>query len=152
MTTLTEPQRDLLLRIADVLIPATATMPSLRDADPAGDWIRRACQARGDAMPGLVTTLDRLAADDDLDAALRDLRANARGAFDVVATVVAGAYYLVPEVRTLLGYPGQVRNPAPLDLAADELSDEVFEGAMSYGGTYRPTPPSQPLDPQTGIR
>jgi len=34
-----------------------------------------------------------------------------------------------------------VRNPAPLDLASDELSDDVFEGAMNYPGTYRSAPP-----------
>lgn len=140
MTELTAPHRDLLLGVADVLIPATAAMPSLRTADADGRWLARACLARHDVLPDLVAALDRLGGRDDLPTALRELRATSRGTFDVVANVVAGAYYLIPEIRTLLGYPGQVRNPAPLDLASDELSDEVFEGAMNYPGTYRRAP------------
>lgn len=140
MTDLTASQRDLLLRVADVLVPATAAMPSLRAADPDGGWLRRALLARQDVVVDLFAALDELARHDDLHTALRDLHANSRGTFDVVANIVAGAYYLIPEVRTLLGYPGQVRNPAPLDLASDELSDDVFEGAMNYPGTYRQAP------------
>jgi hypothetical protein len=126
--------------VADVLIPATATMPSLRVADPAGVWLERACLARADVLADLTDGLNRLAAQEDLDSVLRELRADERDVFDVIANVIAGAYYLVPEVRALLGYPGQVRNPAPLDLASDELSDDVFEGAMNYTGTYRSAP------------
>lgn len=140
MTELTVQQRDLLLQAADVLIPETETMPALRTADVDGEWLRRACVAREDVLADLAAVLDSLADRDDLSAALRDLRAAARGSFDLLANIVAGAYYLIPDVRTLLGYPGQVRNPAPLDLATDELSDEVFDGAINYTGTYRRAP------------
>jgi hypothetical protein len=140
VTNLSAPQMDLLLRVADVLIPATALMPSLRTADPDGQWLRRAYFARQDVLPALTDALDQLAESDDLPSALQTFHRDSRNTFDVVANVVAGAYYLIPEVRTLLGYPGQVRNPAPLDLAGEELSDEVFEGAMNYPGTHRPAP------------
>ena len=54
---------------------------------------------------------------------------------------ISGAYYLVPRVRELIGYPGQHPQPAaPMELAAEELSDEIFEAAMNYPGCYRPTP------------
>ena len=140
MSALSEPHRELLLQVADVLIPSTDTMPSLRRADPDGRWLARACLARADVLADLADALEELAGE-DLVTALRALHTSARATFDIVANVVSGAYYLIPEVRALLGYPGQVRNPAPLDLAADELSGEIFDGAMNYTGTYRAVSP-----------
>ena len=140
MTALSDAHRELLLQVADVLIPPKGTMPSLRNADPTGEWVERACLARVEILEDLADALDGLIGRDDLTTALRELHADARATFDVVANVASGAYYLIPEVRVLLGYPGQVRNPAPLDLASDELSDEIFEGAMNYAGTHRSAP------------
>ena len=140
MTGLSDAHRELLLRVADVLIPPNGMMPSLRNADPTGEWVERACLARAEAIADLTDALDALAERDDLTTALRELHADSRAGFDVVANIASGAYYLIPEVRVLLGYPGQVRNPAPLDLASDELSDEIFEGAVNYSGTYRSAP------------
>jgi hypothetical protein len=137
MTALTDSQRAVLLDLADVLIPETDTMPSLRLADPDGEWFERACRARADLIDELLTILDELAGT-DLSSALVSLHCQQRHQFDVLATFVAGTYYLIPRIRELIGYPGQVRAPAPLDLAADELSDEIFEGAMNYPGSYRP--------------
>ena len=139
MTSLTEARRAVLLDIADVLIPQTDTMPALRAADPDGEWLQRACRARADLLDELGRILDELT-DADLSAVLVSMHAEQRAHFDVVATFVAGSYYMIPRVRELLGYPGQVRAPAPLELAADELSDEIFEAAMNYSGSYRPAP------------
>jgi len=143
MNTLSEPHRSTLLDIADVLIPATDTMPALRDADPTGEWLDRACRARGDLLGGLCLVLDDVAGR-DVPAALASMHAKDRSTFDVLATFVAGTYYMVPRIRELIGYPGQLRSPAPLETAADELSDDVFEGAMNYPGTYRRAPAREP--------
>jgi len=124
--------------VADVLIPATKTMPALRDADPAGTWLDRACLARADLVPSLARALRVLAGTADLPAAVRRLHGDDRATFDVVATFVAGTYYMIPQVRELIGYPGQRRMPAAIDAAADELSDDVFQGALDYARTYRP--------------
>lgn len=142
MTELTADDRELLLVVADVLIPATDTMPALRDADCTGEWLGRAYAARADAAPDLLRALRTLASEDNLTTALHTLHARDRATFDVLAMIAAGAYYMVPRVRDLIGYPGQVRNPAPIDQAADELSDEIFEGAMNYRGGYRSVPDS----------
>lgn len=139
MNTLSDPRRAVLLNVADVLIPATDTMPALRDADAAGEWLDRACRARTDLVDELGVILDDLA-DGDLPSALASMHARDRSTFDVIATFVAGTYYMVPEVRELIGYPGQLSAPAPLELAADELSESVFAQAMNYSGTYRRAP------------
>ncbi|MGV9864375.1 hypothetical protein [Rhodococcus koreensis] len=140
MTHLSEQERQTLWRVADVLIPATATRPSLRDADPDGIWLERALTARADLVGALQTELTRLETVPDLEPAVIDLHESDRARFEVLATAVSGAYYLVPAVRELIGYPGQHRNPPRLEDAAEELSDEVFEAAMNYPGSYRPTP------------
>lgn len=139
MTALTDERRSVLMDVADVLIPATDLMPSLRDADPSGLWLERACGARADLVGALGAILDELQGA-DLHSVLVSLHAEDRLRFDVLATFVAGSYYMVPVVRELIGYPGQVRNAPPLDLAADELGDEIFERAMNYTGSYRPAP------------
>lgn len=139
MTTLTDRRRAVLMDVADVLIPSTETMPALRDVDASGVWLGRACRARADVLDRLGTILDDLDGA-DLPAALGALHADDRATFNVLATFVAGTYYMVPDVRVLIGYPGQVRNPAPLEQAADELSDDVFEAAMNYAGGYRHAP------------
>lgn len=138
MNHLSESEQQTLWRIADVLIPATATRPSLREADPEGVWLQRALTARDDLLDVLRTTLSRLDSVADLESALIELHDTDRVRFEVVATAVSGAYYLVPQIRQLIGYPGQVRNPPRLEEAAEELSDEIFEGAMNYHGSYRP--------------
>jgi hypothetical protein len=137
MSSITEPQRAVLLDVADVLIPETDAMPSLRAADPDGEWLERACRARADLVDELCQILDEIAGS-NMSSLLVSMHRDQRPRFDVLATFAAGTYYLIPRIRELIGYPGQVRAPAPLDLAADELSDEIFEGAMNYSGSYRP--------------
>jgi hypothetical protein len=139
MSSVTPPQRAILFDVADVLVPETDIMPSLRAADPDGEWLERACRARADLVDDLCQTLDALGGT-DLSSVLVSMHRDQRPRFDVLATFVAGTYYLIPRIRELIGYPGQVRAPAPLDLAADELSDEIFEGALNYSGSYRPAP------------
>ncbi len=139
MTTLNDADRQVLWDVADVLIPATEVMPSLRDADADGTWLQRTCAARPDLVEELKLLLGELRGA-DLSAVLVSLHSNDRARFDVLATFVAGTYYMVPAVRDLIGYPGQVRNPPPVDLAAEELGDELFEGAMNYAGSYRVAP------------
>jgi len=81
-----------------------------------------------------------LAGVSDLAATVRTLHQLDRATFGVVATFVAGTYYMVPQIRELIGYPGQLRTPASIDQAADELLDDVFQGALGYTGRYREAP------------
>ena len=91
-----------LICAADVLIPPNDTMPALRDADIGGLWLDRACAARADLLPELRRALHMLGGTPDLATALRGLHANDRATFDVLATFVAGTYYMVPLVRALI--------------------------------------------------
>ncbi len=125
--------------IADVLVPETDDRPSLKTADPEARWLAVAFAARRDSEHELAVLLDILRGREqsEVEAMLRSLRVEKRYLFDTISSVIAGAYYMTPQVRALIGYPGQEQRPAPLELAADELSDEIFEGAMAYGGAFR---------------
>jgi len=130
--------------VADVLVPATEGMPALRDADARAEWLDRALAAD----PGLVDDLQRVLAaiqGGDVSATVRGLFVSVRRDFDVLATVVTGTYYLIPQVRRLIGYPGQSRNPPRLEEAAEQLED-LLEQATSRPSFYRPTP-SRPTGP-----
>lgn len=134
---LTDDQLETLYAVADILVPPTDAMPSLRDADPERIWLARAISAHPVLARETGQILDDLALQQDLAEALRALHDDRLDLFLSVSTFVLGTYVMVPEVRSRYGYPGQVQRPAPTDLAVEELSDEIFATAMEYGGTYR---------------
>jgi hypothetical protein len=146
MNVLSDEELATLWSVADVIVPATEQMPSLRDADADGSWLGRALAAN----PGLLDGLHRVLAaveGNDVSATVRELYGSARPDFDVLATVVTSTYYLIPQVRQLIGYPGQTRNPARLDEAAEQLED-LLDQAMSRPSFYRPTPSNALPGPQ----
>lgn len=136
-TLFTDEQKKAVFAIANCLIPSTATMPSLEDADPDFEWCSRALIAHPTVHESLKETLAASLVAHDVDQFLRALYVSDPAAFETLAEFVVGSYVMIPRVKALYGYPGQQQLPAPPDLAAEELSDEVFEGAMSYEGTYR---------------
>jgi hypothetical protein len=139
---LTDPERDALVRVADVLIPARGadTPPS---ATP--DYLRhldRALAARRDAFDDVVAAAVRLGALDapELIGELRALHAAGDATFQALSAIVCGAYLTVPEVRARIGYPGQKHDPAPFDLAADEIMDGILDPVLERGAFYVPAP------------
>jgi choline dehydrogenase-like flavoprotein len=93
-----------LAALADELIPATDDLPSASAADPTGKWLERALAARPDLRPAYERALTQ-AAD------VRRLYADDRDAFDALAKLVSGAYYMNLKIRKRIGYPGQKANP-----------------------------------------
>jgi hypothetical protein len=126
--------------IADVLIPAAGDNPAAT-AEPDYDaWLIRAVNARADAFDPITAVLARLdgASPDAIDQALRALHAGQPGQFQALSAVVAGAWLLVPAVRARIGYPGQKRDPARLEEAADQLSDGILDPVIARGPIYTP--------------
>jgi hypothetical protein len=136
---LSPDQRTTLHRVADQLVPAAGDNPSATRAPQFDQWLDRCIAARHDATDLLRTTLDRLAGieGDDLDRALRQLHAgDAEGRFHLLSSVVAGAYLATGEVRHLIGYPGQRREPASFDEAANDLADGILDPVLERGSIY----------------
>jgi choline dehydrogenase-like flavoprotein len=101
---LTQEQRAAFRALADVLIPASDAMPAASETDPTGRWLDRALGARPELRPGLERAL---AAEADA----RRLEAEDPDAFDALATLASGAYYMNVKVRKRIGYPGQKATP-----------------------------------------
>ena len=76
------------------------------------------------------------AAPDVADQALRKLHAEQPVTFQALTAVITGAWLLTPTVRERIGYPGQRRDPARFDEAADQLSDGILDPVIARGPIY----------------
>ena len=139
---LTPGQLATLLRVADQLLPGRPGVDPAPSAVPdIESLVNVAVRARAESADVLLETVDVLGRIDDADAldhALRRLDAEQPAAFQLLSAVVVGAYLLSPEVRDLIGYPGQGPHPAPVDQAAEELSDGILDAVIARGPIYRP--------------
>ena len=50
------------------------------------------------------------------------------------------AYFLNPDMRAAIGYPGLEARPIDPDAAPDYLDDGLLDSVVSRGPVYRPTP------------
>ncbi len=73
-----------------------------------------------------------------IDQKLRALHAEQPEQFQALSAVVAGAWLLIPAVRARIGYPGQRRDPARLEEAADQISDGILDPVLDRGRIYTP--------------
>jgi hypothetical protein len=145
---MTEPQspptldRRTLAALADVLIPAADGMPAASEAGAAGEWLDEVLRVRGDLEAPLHSLLDR-ARGVDPAAEVERLEHEEPDAFEALATAVAGAYFLNPDVRTLIGYPGQERRPIEPEDPPDYEQDGLLASVVERGPIFRRTPESR---------
>jgi hypothetical protein len=135
---LTAAEISTLRAIADVLIPASGDDPAATAEPDFDSWLIRAVNARADAFDAIITVLARLDGADAIDQALRALHAEQPGQFQALSAAVAGAWLLAPAVRARIGYPGQRRDPARLEEAADQISDGILDPVIARGPIYTP--------------
>lgn len=133
---LTDEDRRCFAGLADVLIPAAEGMPSASQAEVPTRWIDDALRYRPDLEPGLRTALDA-AARLDPEKAIELLNREQIPAFEALGTLAAGAYFLNPDIRERIGYPGQVPNPVKDD--TDTYAD-LLENVLERGQIYREVP------------
>ncbi|MEU3013802.1 hypothetical protein [Nocardia asteroides] len=125
-------------RIADLWFPGSARSPRLT------------------ALPDYDVLLGRaLQVDPELSGAFLHIAELAAGSDELSPGVVAGwpaeiveaafyflscVYYMAPEARRAVGYPGQARTPSA-DATADQVvDDELLAPVLALGPTYIPTP------------
>ncbi len=125
--------------IADVLIPAYGDMPAASEANVGGESLDRILTLRDDLkaafIRGLRTTVGKPAA-----AAALALNDSDPTALATIGLVASAAYYMDPEVRLLIGYPGQDRSPIDPDAPPEYLRDNLLQPVIARGAIYRPTP------------
>jgi len=135
--------RATLAALADVLIPAGQGAPSASEAGAAGPWLDEVLRLRPDLGEPLAAIL-AAARGAEPAAAVAGLQAEQPAAFDALAAVVAGAYFLHPEVSRAIGYPGQQRRPIVPEEPPDFEQDGLLASVLARGPIYRPTPGREP--------
>ena len=121
----TTRERRLLARVADVLIPAGEGMPSASEAGVATELLDALLAVRPDLAPALHTALASLPEGDLSPSAVREC---GRATFATLTLVVAGAYYLSPRVRDLLGWHSE--RGRPLEMGA--FPEYIAEGLLDH--------------------
>jgi hypothetical protein len=127
VSALSEAQRATLAEMADVLIPGGEGMPSAREVGVQAALVDRVLAVRPQAATELPALLQRLATEDGSVAdRLSVLRAGEPGAFNLVSSVIVGAYFLDDRVREAIGFPGQ----GPRDVTFEDETGYVAEGLL----------------------
>lgn len=134
-----EPERAVLGRLADVLIPNAGGMPSASEAGAAGRWLDEVLEVRPDFGRPLLAVIDA-ARGADPAVAVERLRVSDPAGFGVLTEVVAGAYFFNPQVRKAIGYGGQQQVPIVAEDPPDYEQDGLLASVVARGPVYRPTP------------
>ena len=132
---LTDDQKSIYSKMADVLIPSAEGMPSATEAEVPSKWIDDALRFRPDLEPSLLRAL-AFGAKYEANRAVEALNAEDVEAFDALGVLTSGAYFLNPTVKKLIGYPGQVPSPANDDV---DSYIEMLTKVVERGPVYRPT-------------
>src|SRR5262245_15607510 len=135
-----ERLRARLAAVANRLIPATDGMPAAGSVDIAGRQLDAVLAARPDLVDTIRRVLEAAGDVDDAIAWIEALRADDLSGYEALVTAVVGGYYLHPEVKRLLGYPGQVPSPVKVDPLPDYADEGLLERVYARGRIYRPTP------------
>jgi hypothetical protein len=135
---ITPDELEAILCIADCLIPAVGENPKASDAEDYVSYLNLALAARSDEFDRVMAGVAVLSPTgrDDMWSALKRMSADDPETFDPLSAVVAGAYFMTPQVKSLIGYPGQHRDTAPLTQAADELGDGLLDPVLERGYIY----------------
>jgi hypothetical protein len=131
--------RATLAALADLLIPAGDGLPSASQAGASGRGLDEVLGSLPETEGPLADLLDKSRGVDAV-VAIATLQAEDPSGFDLLCTVVAGAYFLNPEVRRAIGYPGQQAVPIVPEDPPDYEQDGLLASVIARGPIYRPTP------------
>jgi hypothetical protein len=118
--------RDRVRVLSRAIVPAGDRMPAAADVGVAGDLLDGVLEARPDLVAPLLRALDRDV--EDPGARLEVLRTTDAPAYRALVLVVLAAYYRAPDVRALLGYPGQEATP----VGRFEFPEYLSEGLLDH--------------------
>jgi hypothetical protein len=138
---LSEELRARLAALADELVPEAEGMPAASAVDVGGRQLDRVVAARPDLVEPLTRGLLRAERVEDVIGWMENLGAQDPEAHDAIAATVVGGYYMHPEVKARLGYPGQVGREVSVGGFPEYVSEGLLERVVERGPIYRPTPP-----------
>jgi hypothetical protein len=131
----TEPlslsERSILATLADTLIPPAPGCLSASEAGIAGQRLDQALSyapSLADMLRRVIGTVGNAAP----QAALSSLKESDAAAYDIFCETIAAIYFLSPEVRTAVGFPGRDPKPARVDVSdLEELLMPVLEAGFA---------------------
>ena len=136
---LDEYQYKTLILIADVLIGETEIDPLPSSLVSMRGSLEIAVAARTRNVAAVYRILSALASYQDhksLDDALRALSKSEPDDFQMISSIVAGSYFMLPEIKALIGYPGQVKDFPKVDEAFNDLEDGILDPVIERGSIY----------------
>jgi hypothetical protein len=131
--------RATLASLADVLIPGGDDLPAASRAGVTEQGLEAVLAALPEVAAPLTALLQALG-DQEPGAAVARLEHSDPAGFDLLCTVVAGAYFLNPEVRQAIGYHGQHALPIQVEDPPDYEQDGLLASVLARGPIFRPTP------------
>lgn len=144
-----EAERAVFGRMAEVMLPGTDTMPSAGRAGVPGAGLDEVLAARPDLAEPLARAVGDLGESFSLEALAGYLSVDEE-AYSALTTCAAAAYYLSPEVRELIGYPGQeARSFDPYEYV--QWIDEGLLDPVTERGPIWRRPPDAPPDGGTAL-
>ncbi len=132
--------RSRLAAVADGLIPEADGMPAASSVDIGGRQLDQVLASRPDLASDLQRALDAAPDVGDAIAWIEKLRTEDASGYEALVTAVVGGYYMHPEVKRLLGYPGQTPEQVMIDPLPDYADEGLLERVYERGPIYRSTP------------
>ena len=131
--------RAVFIAIADVLIPEDAGMPAASRADVGGPVLDRILSLRDDLKEPFFRGLHAVTGNEPA-AAAKALNTDDPMALATIGLVASAAYYMSPEVRQLIGYPGQQKRSFDADATPEYVTNGMLQVVIDRGPIYRSTP------------
>jgi hypothetical protein len=125
--------------IADVLIPEAEGMPSASAVGVHKETLDHILQLRPDLRDAFFRGIASAQGKDPKSAA-EELNASDAPALSAIGLVASAGYYMSPQVRQLIGYPGQEKRTYDADAVPEYVANGMLKVVQDRGPIYRPTP------------
>jgi len=129
-------QQAVLDALADILAPEAEGMPSASQVGIATRLLDQVLNFRPDLREPLMYVL-RTARDREPKAYLLELERDDPATFLALGLIVAGGYYMSPDVRERIGYPGQDRQYFDADAVPPYESAGLLDHVRNRGPIWR---------------
>ncbi|MFC9553592.1 hypothetical protein ACFTWF_22315 [Rhodococcus sp. NPDC056960] len=123
-------------RLAEVLIPGTESMPSVRSLPSFEGLLRTAVRACGYEDKSIQRAIESLPSDIRWDSVEKHASESPEE-FHLCAVLVSAAYYMAPQVLAGLSYPVNRRHPAKADEFAEEFGTGILDPVMEREKLFR---------------
>ena len=129
-----------LTALADVMLPAAHGMPAVSDVKAVESHLAQVLSWRDDLRQPLGRAVDALDPTSFTVDRLAALHTDDEDAYVAFTTAVAACYYLCPEVRELIGYPGQVAKTYDPYAYTEWVAEGLLDPVVEQGPIWRETP------------